>query len=66
MGMRKFDRVTVMGATEQESRINGTRSDMLKKVTPGKDVNIVAACPNKAVTGSCPNEKCLYELGACF
>jgi hypothetical protein len=66
MEMGKFDCVPVMGATEQEPRINGTRSGMLKKVTHGKDVDIVAVCPNKAVTGSCLDERCLYQLGACF
>lgn len=66
MDMGKFDCVAVMGATGQESQANGTRNEMLKTPTQGKNVDIVATCPDKAVTGSCLNEKCLYQLGSCF
>jgi hypothetical protein len=65
MDMGRFDCVAVMGAAGSEARENGTRIGMLNSVVKG-DVGIVAECPNKAVTGGCPNEKCLYQLGACF
>lgn len=53
--MGRFDCMAVMGVTGGEARGNGTRGGMLKKATQGKDVNVVADCPNKEVTGKCPN-----------
>jgi hypothetical protein len=66
MYMGKFECAAGMGAAEQVSRANGTRSGMLKTAVHGKDVDVMTACPDKAVMGSCPNDKCLYHLGSCF
>lgn len=56
MEMCKFDCMAVVGATGGEARVNGTRGAMLKKATQGKDVDVVANCPNKEVIGKRPNK----------
>jgi hypothetical protein len=56
MEMGKFDCMAVVGATGGEARVNGTRGAMLKKAAQGNDVDVVAVCPNKEITGKCPNK----------
>lgn len=46
-------------------RANKTE-DRIKAATKAVDVNTEVSCPDKEVTGSCPNEECSSKSGICF
>jgi len=60
----KFDCMAIVDEVAQKARID--RTDKLKAATKAKVIEAVVVCPNKEVTGSCPNEDCTYRPGMCF
>ena len=62
--MGKFDCVSTIEAVERNAREN--RVGRLKDAVGGKEVETVVTCSSNEVTGSCPNDRCTYELGSCF
>jgi hypothetical protein len=60
VGLGKVDCVALINIVGRDSRSNRTRIEMRESATKGKELDVVATCPNREVTGSCPNEQCLY------
>jgi len=61
----KFDCMAIVDAVGQGVRANATHN-RLKEATKAVDFQTVVTCPNKEVTGSCPNADCHYKPGLCF
>jgi hypothetical protein len=53
----------------KESVEKSARDDRLKdvkKAIDGREVEARFSCSGEEVTGACPNEECMYQLGICF
>ena len=49
-----------------EGNARKEREGKLDGATGGQTFEVDVECEGEEVTGSCPNEKCLYELGSCL
>jgi len=64
MWQGKFDCVAIIEDVVNGARTN--RTEKLKAATKAKIIGTVVTCPEKEVTGSCPNKDCTYRPGMCF
>ncbi|KAF1943875.1 hypothetical protein EJ02DRAFT_420876 [Clathrospora elynae] len=60
----KFDCIGIYDAVGNNARYN--RQGKLKDAMDRKVIETVMSCSSKDVTGSCPNDECLYQLGYCI
>jgi hypothetical protein len=59
-----FDCMAITEAVSNVVRANKTE-EKAKAATKEVDVKTEVSCPDKEVTGSCPNEECRYKPGLC-
>lgn len=60
----KFDCMAIRETVEKSAR--DSRLKGVKDAIDGKEVEANVSCSGEEVTGTCPNEECLYQLGPCF
>ena len=60
----KFDCMAIRETVERSARDNRLKD--VKDAIDGKEVVANVSCSGEEVTGTCPNEECLYQLGPCF
>jgi hypothetical protein len=56
--------VAIRGAVDENARQE--RQSKLRDVMGGHEFEVEVECEGEEVTGSCPNDECLYQLGSCF
>ena len=60
----KFDCMAIRETVEKSAQDD--RLQDVKDTIDGKEVVANVSCSGEEVTGTCPNEECLYQLGPCF
>lgn len=60
----KFDCMAIVEDVGKGARAN--RTEKLRVATKAQVFETLVQCPDKEVTGSCPNSDCTYRPGMCF